>query len=256
MFDWLKKKVKQYRMEHPKEIKPRREMISPLEYKEDEDAAPYYAKVLKERDHSKGTWNTLRVGVFGRIKGKQDKKIGEYIRNYHCLYQTFCPFKLGDQWYALYSKDYTATRVMTLPGCEDLCGEDRSTWGFCPAEYYVPQIAMYPTKPNGKRDYKNPQYKYCSFGFMCGCVWGDDTFWKIQYLDLSKLGEKKIVREEKFGYIELPYHLSLPQAIENIEVDDEDGSLVDVDIALQLSFRIEGDKLICFGKEHIKGEAE
>lgn len=42
-----------------------------------------------------------------------------------------------------------------------------------------------------------------TFGFVCGCHWGDDSSWKIQYLDLSRAAEGIIVRDARMGYIEL-----------------------------------------------------
>ena len=65
-------------------------------------------------------------------------KIGEYLRNYSSFYNTFHPFVQNGKEYALYSKDYTATRVMELPSCQDIAGEDRNSFGFCPIDFYVP----------------------------------------------------------------------------------------------------------------------
>ncbi len=42
-----------------------------------------------------------------------------------------------------------------------------------------------------------------TFGFVWGCHWGDDTSWKVQYLDLSGIQDGVISREERFGYLEL-----------------------------------------------------
>lgn len=50
-------------------------------------------------------------------------------------------------------------------------------------------------------------------GFVAGCIWGDDSSWKIQYLDLSRIEEGIIRREERFGYIELPGSVRLRDAI-------------------------------------------
>lgn len=156
----------------------------------------------------KGYWNHLKVEIF-----KDSIRIGEYTRNYGVFYQTFCPFRYKDQEYALYSRDYTATRVMKLPECEDLCGEDRNSYGFCPVEYYV------------------PNNKNCngSFGFVAGCVWGDDSSWKIQYLDLSKL-PNEISRDDRFGYIELPSRLYLKDVI-SVYFDS-----IEIAVAGQFSF--------------------
>ena len=55
---------------------------------------------------------------------------------------------------------------------------------------------------------------YHPFGFVAGCIWGDDSTWKIQYLDLSEAEKGIVKREERFGYIELPDNLNLKDAID------------------------------------------
>jgi hypothetical protein len=147
---------------------------------------------------SPGCWDVLKVMIF-----QDDKQIGEYNRNYSCLYDTFFPFEQNGKHYALYSRDYTGTRVMSLPDCVDICGEEPNSNGFCPTGYYVPKESK------------------GMYGFISGCFWGDDSSWKIQYLDLSEIEKRIIKREERFGYLELPSGLDLKGAI-NV-VDDEDG---------------------------------
>ena len=164
----------------------------------------YTAQVLESKEITPGCWNVLRVGVFD----ENGNQVGEYERNYHNLYETFFPFKKGDKWYALYSRDYTSTRVMSLPDCKDLGGEERDTWGFCPVEYYVP--------------YEEHEGEFDTFeahpemGLVAGCVWGDDCSWKIQYLDLSKVEEGIIKRDNRFGYIELPSDMKLKDAVTGV----------------------------------------
>jgi len=41
------------------------------------------------------------------------------------------------------------------------------------------------------------------FGFVWGCIWGDDSSWKVQYLDLSAVRHGVIHRDERFGYLKL-----------------------------------------------------
>ncbi len=41
------------------------------------------------------------------------------------------------------------------------------------------------------------------FGFVWGCVWGDDSSWKIQHLDLTGIQSGVIRRDDRFGYVEL-----------------------------------------------------
>lgn len=241
---------------------------------------------------SPGTWNSYLVEIYD-----WDLKVGEYVRNYSLAESTFYPFEQNGQWYALYSRDYTSTRLMSLPDCKDLGGEERDSWGFCPVEFFVPRYKKSTFKSwtemktgqkvehyvrtteffiwdNKKyidededqdqdqdQDHKEEQDKnqtkrpidlksedvwdfenncpklhqifdqqlsdwnYCPFGFVAGCVWGDDSSWKIQFIDLSNLinlfeqtddlskQKKSIVRDDRFGYLELPSTMNLSQAI-------------------------------------------
>src|ERR1051326_7788299 len=99
------------------------------------------AKVLEEIENRPGTWKSLRVGVF-RVEGEAEEQVGEYIRNYPSLLHTFCYFRQDGREYALYSPDYTATRILELPSCRDLGGEERNQCGFCPADYFVPTYVV------------------------------------------------------------------------------------------------------------------
>lgn len=200
---------------------------------------PYTAKPIKTISN-KPAWDTQVIGVFRLIEGEREVKIGEYTRNYHHLYKTFYPFCLNGKDYALYSTDYTATRVMSLPDCKDLGGEKRDGHGFCPVEFYVPHYIQRRFKDEGIRDHLIWDFepdqeiwekaeivqplRAVPFGFVAGCIWGDDTSWKIQYLDLSKVHEGVLKRDERFGYIELPHNQSLREAIdmEGYEGDKRD----------------------------------
>jgi hypothetical protein len=188
-----------------------------------------FSVVLSQVQNRPGTWNSTKVSIF-----RDDKLTGEYLRNYSSFgSQTFYPFQVNNEWYALYSASYTATRVMKLHDdrIEDWCGENESAHGFCPTEIYIPQYvhSKHTMNIQGKDDTYDSYYvdcdsepeefkseiesddfvslQYCNFGFLCGCVWGDDTSWKLRYVDLSKIPEKILTITEKFGYWELP---SLP----------------------------------------------
>jgi hypothetical protein len=167
----------------------------------------YFAKELEKIDNGKGYWNYLKIGIFELLEDETEKQIGEYTRNYSTLYSTFHAFKKGDKWYALYSPDYTSTRVMSLPDCKDLGGEDRHGFGFCPTGFYVPwdDWSVKEVFENEDEDEESGGYSVKlepgSFGFVCGCIWGDDHGWKIQYLDLSNVGKGEIKRDDRFGYI-------------------------------------------------------
>lgn len=173
-----------------------------------------------------GTWNSTKVSIF-----RGEDLIGEYVRNYSSMAtDTFYPFQVGTEWYAMYSASYTATRVMKLheDRIEDWCGEAPTAHGFCPTEFYVPKYntSRLSYEHNGEKseydsytvdcdmeaqDFLNEQkvpdfvsVQYCKFGFLSGCVWGDDTSWKLRYIDLSQIPDKVLTITEKFGYWELP----------------------------------------------------
>lgn len=180
-------------------------------------------------DNGKGYWNSYRIEVF-----RDDVKIGEYTRNYPSFaVRTFHPFQHKGTWYALYSKDYTATRVARLTDTfEDWCGEEPDSIGFCPVEFFVPRGSQEEyTFKDEKRDYISwfdAEYDdedefvseagekpilWATYGFLSGCIWGDDSSWKLRYIDFSELENKVLKIEERFGYWELASDLTIRQSI-------------------------------------------
>jgi hypothetical protein len=208
--------------------------------------------------------------------------IGSYGRNYGTHFSTFHPFTKNGKDYALYSPDYTATRIMELPSCKDLGGEEPGSYGFCPVDYYVPSYIdrewvdsddkkhlhrIHDPKPEdlctttnkfspldektGQRiTVEKPAYpigplSYCPFGFVAGCVWGDDSSWKIQFLDLAEAHRGIIKREERFGYIVMPASLSLRQAV-RLTDDTCDGP---IETAQHLTIAVEREFDLRTGKQ-------
>jgi hypothetical protein len=155
-----------------------------------------------------GAWNTLQVDVLddaGRV-------ITTYDRNYPTLYRTFEPFRQGDRILALISTDYTATSVMDLTTGQIIASEKPNASGFCPVGFYVPDWwdihdeSILPGSSSWSADCEHPKG---DFGFVWGCIWGDDSSWKVQYLDLSRVQEGVIKRDDRFGYVELASHPEL-----------------------------------------------
>jgi hypothetical protein len=227
----------------------------------------YLAKPIETFEFSAGGWRGAKVGVF-QVNDGNETQIGEYERNYGSFFDTFFPFSRNGKDFALYSPDYTATRLMELPSCRDIGGEERNEGGFCPVDYFVPtfidQVVIHysnnrslPTEQRSVNRINNPSgqarteftsrhnytngvtgqqcedalsYRplspvtYYDFGFVAGCIWGDDSSWKIQYLDLSQAEKGIIRREEKFGYIVLPDGMRLKDAIDMYDYgyDQED----------------------------------
>lgn len=228
----------------------------------------YITKVIEKVENRPGTWNSIRIGVF-RVEGDIKSQIGEYVRNYPTLFRTFYHFSKNGKDFALYSPNYTATRVMELPSCRDIGGEEPNSSGFCPTDYYVPSFvekesvyvkgeinrhrcnepsaeSLVPFEINGFRSYPVSPLRYYPFGFVAGCVWGDDSSWKIQYLDLGEVEKGIIKREEKFGYIAIPNGLNLKQAIDLTDYlydpNEEDAHLIT--IAIQKRFDLRTGKMV------------
>jgi hypothetical protein len=178
----------------------------------------YSAKVMRK---FKGKWK-LEIGVYdGR------KRVGSYFRDYSTFYDTFFPFEHGGKWYALVSTDYTRTDLMALPSCKIIGGEPKvEEHGFCPVEFHVPN---YIRRKSGKGTWyydeqidvdewrvtkeDEASFHHFDFGFVAGCIWGDDTSWKVQHLDLSRVDEGIVTRTEKFGYVWLGPKVKLSNAV-------------------------------------------
>lgn len=172
----------------------------------------YYAKVSKEIDHGKKYWNTLEIVVIEKdINTSKEIQVGSYHRNYSNFFDTFFHFRRGGKDYALYSEHYTATSVMELPSCKKIAGEDPACFGFCPVEFYVPKIYDPETK-----SYE----KYSDIGFVAGCIWGDDSSWKVEVLNLSELEKGIIKRDDPFDYAPLPPKMKLRDAIKEFFYED------------------------------------
>ena len=239
----------------------------------------FKAEVIGKIDNP-GALNSIQVGVF-KCEGERTEQVGQYERNYPNLYQTFCHFRFNGKDYALYSTDYTASRIMALPSCKDLGGEERQAAGFCPVEYFVPcyidrecvgldetvrryrvnepsadelihKVAKYRPldKKTGQRitvekpDYPVSPLVHYPFGFVAGCIWGDDSSWKIQYLDLSEAENGILKRDERFGYIALPESLSLKEAVklESYQGDSTNEWAHQISIAVQKRFDLRNGK--------------
>lgn len=150
----------------------------------------------------KGSWPKVAVQV---LDG--ERVVGRYDRNYGLL-RTFEPFRQRGRDYALISPNYTATSVMDLRSGEIVAAEQPSSGGFCPVGFYVPdwwdihqRAEKYGTLPGSRGWSQDYEWPSGEFGFVWGCVWGDDSSWKVQYLDLSHVENGSLTREERFGYL-------------------------------------------------------
>lgn len=233
--------------------------------------SPFYARVIKTKNNGKGYWDYLTVGVFQRrdtllCTGRlRDKLVGQYNRNYHSLMKTFYPFERNGKWYALYSKDYTATRVMSLPDCKDIGGEKPESNGFCPAEIYVPKIQrlipMGEDKDGHTKYSKKLETAYVPFGLIAGCVWGDDSSWKVMCVDLRQIENGILKPDDRFGYVALPRDLSLEKAVRVFDCDEDvvgdsdkprDEHTYQMNLAVDITYRMFPDgKMTVYHKDMI-----
>lgn len=264
----------------------------------------FTAEVVDKVEYRLGAWNGVEVAIIQQDeKDGPKKQVGNtFKRNYSTNFDNFAVCRKHGRYFALYSPDYTSTRVMEIVpgiGWEDIGGESRNANGFCPTGFHIPitydMIFEYDAHPSNEKlkdwskllDAYPPGSHYVSlggyetaekiryedgkyvqaysadgtyewvwgpkrmwdhgwliyppdFGFVSGCYWGDDSSWKIQYLDLREIERGIIKREEKFGYIELPPHLTLKQAIETEDCQHVSGiGGRTVGISIQLRFDLD-----------------
>lgn len=155
---------------------------------------------------------TAEEGLIGRIQVEVLERTphglverARYARN-HAMFATFEPFRQKGRDLALVSRNYSKSAVLDLTTGEIIAEEPDTEWSFCPVGFYVPDWwdlhddSILPGSPYWSKDDELPDG---TFGFVWGCVWGDDTTWKIQWLDLSRVTEGVLTREERFGYVEV-----------------------------------------------------
>jgi hypothetical protein len=153
------------------------------------------------------TWDVTNIEVFRRDASGELDRICAYSRNYAML-QTFEPFRQGSREFALISRDYTRTAVLDLKTGQVIAEEpgDPHGAGFCPVGFYVPDwwdVNAGSVIPGSKYWSVDREWPAGDFGFVWGCIWGDDSSWKVQYLDLSRVQQGILDRQERFGYVEL-----------------------------------------------------
>ncbi len=163
-----------------------------------------------------GAWATTLCEIM--LDGE---KVGEYKRHYPSYAQeTFFPFEVDGEWYALYSENYQTISLMKLPDCVDILSKEskEQLFHFCPIGVYIPKIIYKTYEYNGEFIgcwSKNENgTDFCEMAFLLGCVWGDDSSWKLNLLDLRDVkngniwyvnqnGERQFFYEEFFVPCEL-----------------------------------------------------
>jgi hypothetical protein len=191
---------------------------------------------------STAKFGPIHVDVTDSLDG--DRVVGTYDRNYSML-STFEPFRRGDRNFALVSPNYTATSVMDLATGDIITGEQADDRGFCPVGFYVPDWWDVHTNlafPGSRYWNADREWPTGDFGFVWGCQWGDDSTWKLQYLDLSLVEQGVIVREERFGYLSIStFHDLAPTRFIHVSRDDGETTVV---VSLPQQFDVDtGERL-------------
>ncbi len=187
-----------------------------------------YRVVVDPIEPRGGSWGCSEVSIYA-TDGVFKRRLAGYTRNYpaHGL-GTWYPFSRGDKDYALFSADYTCTRVMDLATFKDIGGEPPNPSGFCPVEYYIPEIEYFEKEPDPKKP-ESFVYRVArapsDVAFVAGCFWGDDSSWKIQCFDLSQVESGIITRDERFGYVAMANGVSLEKSC-SCERDEETGAVI------------------------------
>lgn len=198
-----------------------------------------------------GQWNSLDVSIY-----RNDILIGNYLRPYHTIFRTFYPFLMNEEEYALYSASYQETTLVKLDGWEEIA---KDTGGFCPTGYFVPQLSNSDTHvdlpyqegqvlgpldcllthSDGTKVVMRLKIINPTWGLVFGCYWGDDMSWKIHYLDLSRVDEGIIKRDERFGRIALPRSLDVDTIMgDDIYSGAEIFSVANNSVAFEVASRI------------------
>lgn len=190
-----------------------REVVVEVDFQIPEQPKPrdnYYV-TCEPKSNGPNVIASTMVRVFRR---SPEECVAEYERNYSIM-GTFEPFRQAERQYALVAPDYTKTAVIDLATGEVIAEEAESYYddeetqsgaGFCPVGFYVPDWwdvndgSVIPGSKYWNKRYEWPQGK---FGFVWGCHWGDDSSWKVQYLDLSRIDEGVVTRDDRFGHVEL-----------------------------------------------------
>ena len=186
-----------------------------------------YEIETKQSSNKPGEWSSLKCKV---RKIGEDKVIFEYTRPYPAFFHTFFPFVgfADGKQYALYSENYTCTSLLDLEQGKSLGSEEPNSCGFCPVDFFVPLLYKVTEESEGKLhkhvyvsledfEYKSKENNWenmivehvnAPYGFVAGCIWGDDSSWKIQLLDLKNVDKGEIKRLDDFlPYIEMPQNV-------------------------------------------------
>lgn len=163
-----------------------------------------------------GFWAVVNVEI-----RRGNVLVFEFTRQYPSFgLETTRIFSLEGQDVLVYSENYETLNFFNLTKREAITLNEESKkqiCGFCPTDILVPKfivdddVYICDGGTNGE---------FHDFAFVSGCVWGDDSSWKLNILDMKNLlrGAVKYVnnlREVKpeWLYLEIPPGISLTQCV-------------------------------------------
>jgi hypothetical protein len=226
---------------------------------------PFVLAIERMVKPDKNHWGTIRCAVHRCTDSEgltSDNQVVSFEYNYSSgIKDIFQPFMSSDgKWYCLYTEKYTQLSLARLDGgFEHLDSTTGGSDGFCPVECAIPWELKYENKyiedPAHKTCYdysfdpielmseyedgteESGHLRHTDFGFYCGCVWGDDTSWKLKFLDLRQVPEGKLlVDEAALGYHPLPRGLSIKKAVQGFWIDPAT-DFVQFDAAKEVTYR-------------------
>lgn len=180
-----------------------------------------------------GCWDTTSVTI-ARYNGDGTQAVAaEYQRGYpgvppHDVFRQRGPDGT-EAHFALCSPDYQETAVIDLGTGAVIAAEDRTDqrWGFCPVGFYVPDwhdVHDRSIMPGSKYWRDSYAWPDGTLGFVWGCYWGEDFGWKVQCLDLSRVAEGIVMRDERFGYVPIETGPRDTSPSEFIQVHADEGN--------------------------------
>jgi len=175
----------------------------------------------------KNIWTYKEVKVYYR-----NTLIFTYLRKYPSYaLTTFSPFFKDNTWYFLYSDNYTQIRCgKILPDLSvQIIAETYSdSFSFCPVEIYnffyknytystiKGELEHFTLSNCGiteekyeKEGFTQDAIIYPNFALISGCIWGDDSSWKLRILDLSEIERGKLTSPDiyynKYSSLDFTY---------------------------------------------------
>jgi hypothetical protein len=186
-----------------------------------------FTQAWEQRSSRPGCWDVTDAAIHD-----MEDRPGVVVATYHRDYPGTPPFEpfrqrgdgTDEMNYALVSPHYMGTSVIDLSTGNVIAEEsqDDPAYGFCPVGFYVPDwhdINDGSVIPGSHWWHDSDEQPSGQYGFVWGCYWGDDNGWKAQFLDLSRVADGIIIREDRWPGLVLDTRLGDPAEMINVSHD-------------------------------------